>query len=333
MRNVDYAVRNGYSGALLGRASRWYSLLSGVVLFATTSVHGEAVRHLPEIAARRGVSEDVVWSVWRQLILPSVRFVSLEPGTVSDPRIKGVHPKDKPTAELAALLAPSVLVTDNRKHFRSFDLSETATDKIAIDLFQVGQFTIGAKGVAIVPTAGGAALIDGAKKLSAKFGVEVVAVVGFLMVAGAGYYLTRPGGRELRGKVRRAVNQAAPVIGEQMVAALQASERIEAFAVKRAMAPNPLGSLARQLAVEQSEMTTLQVSELLRWHGWEFSGDRPHRTETRAWLEHEPCFHEVSRGRWAFGFHAEDLTPGNRDGRVLSETDGLAVLPAAPSRS
>jgi hypothetical protein len=309
LRNVDYAVRRGYSGALLGRASRRYSLLSGVVLFAATSVHGEAIRHLPEIAGRRGVSEDVVWSVWRQLILPAVRFVSLEPGTVDDPRIQDVHPKDRPTAELVGLLAPSVLITDNRKHFRSFALPKTATDEVAIDLFHVGQFTIGAKGVAIVPTAGGAAVIEGAKKLSSKLGTEVVAAIGLLMIVGAGYYLTRPGGRELRGKLRRAANQAAPVIGEQMVATLQASERIEAFAVKCAVAPGPSGLLARQLAVQQSEMTTVEVSEMLQWHDCEFSGDRSHRTETRAWLEHELCFHEVSRGRWSLGFHADDLTP------------------------
>jgi hypothetical protein len=316
LRNVDYAVRKGHPGALLGKASPRYSLLSGVVLFATTSVHGEAIRHLPEIADRREVPEDVVWSVWRQLVLPAVRFVSLEPGTVKDPRIEGVHPKDKPTAELAALLAPSVLATDNRKHFRSFALPETATDEVAIDLFHVGQFTIGAKGVAIVPTAGGAALIDGAKKLSARLGTEVVAAIGLLMIVGAGYYLTRPRGRELSGKLRRAAGRAAPVVGEQMVAALQASERIEAFAVK-GRAPSPLGLLARQLAVGQSEMTTLQVSEMLRWHGCEFSGGRPHRTETRAWLEHELCFHEVARGRWALGFHAEDLIADSRDGLVF----------------
>lgn len=284
LRNVDYVVRKGYPGALLGKASSEYSLLSGVVLFAAGSVHEEAIRHLPEIADRRGVSEDVVWSVWRQLILPAVRFVSLEPGAVADPRIEGTHPKDRPTAELAALLAPSVLATDNRKHFRSFGLPETATDEVAVDLFHVGQFPVGAKGMMIVPAAGGAALIDGAKKLSARFGVEVIAVAGLLVILAAGYYLTQPRGRELRGKLQRAAGRAAPIVGEHLVAALQASERIDAFAVNEAAAASPLGLLARHLAVGQSEMTTLQVSELLLWHGRGFSGvGRTEPKRARGW--------------------------------------------------
>ena len=73
-RNIDFAVRWGNPGALLGQASPSYSLIGGVVLFAATEVCDEAVRHMPDIARRRGVSLDVVDKAWRELILPSVRF-------------------------------------------------------------------------------------------------------------------------------------------------------------------------------------------------------------------------------------------------------------------
>lgn len=311
IRNVDYAVRRGYTGALFGSASREYSLLSGVVLFAAPSIHGEVVRHLPEIADRRGVSEEVVCSVWNQIILPAVRFVPLQPGTVNDPRIRGVHPDDRPTAELAALLAPAVLATDNRKHFSSFALPDTKTDEVAIDLFHVGQFTIGAKGVVIVPTAGGAALIDGVKKLSARIGIEPIVAFAILTTLCAGYFLTRPRGRALLEKVGNSARRAAPVIAEQVAAAMQASERVEAFATARSTPVDALALIARHLAVAHSEMSTLEVAEMLRWHGYEFSGERSHRIQTRAWLESEPCFHEAMRGRWVLGFHAEALSVGD----------------------
>lgn len=307
IRNVDYAVRRGYPGALLGWASREYSLLSGVVLFASPSVHGEAVRHLPEIADRRGVTEEIVWSVWDQIVLPAVRFVPLEPGTVKDPRIEGVHPNDRPTAELAALLAPAVLATDNRKHFTPFGLPETKTDAVAIDLFHVGRFTVGAKGVAVVPTAGGAALIDGAKRLSAKFGIEAVAGAAFLGIICTGFFLARPRGHALRGRLGEFARRVVPVIAEQAVAAMQASERVEAFATARATPVDALTLIARHLAVTQSEMSTREVAEMLKWHGYEFSGERSHRAETRAWLESELCIRETARGRWVLGFHADEI--------------------------
>jgi hypothetical protein len=313
IRNVDYAIRKSYPGALFGIPSPRYSLLSGVSLFASTSVHGEAIRHLPDVAARRGVSEEVVWKTWDQLVLPAVRFVPLEEGAIEDPRIKGVDPADRPTAELASLLAPSVLLTDNRKHFRSFGLAETKTDTVAVDLFQVGQFTVGAKGVAFVPTVGGAALIEGAKNLAAKLGVELTVVIGLLGIAGAGYFLTRPRGRELRSRLADAGRRAMPLIAEQTVAAVQASERVEAFAIERAASPDALSLLARHLAVQQSAISSAGVSKLLLELGFGFSGARAHQTETRAWLERELCFSEIERGRWALGFHAKELLGARSD--------------------
>jgi hypothetical protein len=307
IRNVDYAARRGRSGALLGNASRHYTLLSGVVLFATTTVCEEALRHLPEIAERRQVSEDLVRSIWNDLIIPSIRFVALEPGTIYDPRVEGVPLHDRPTAELLALLSPAVLATDNRKHFRSFGLPETKTDEIAIDLFSLGQFTIGAKGTAFVPTLGGAILIERSKKLTSKIGNELSIIVGLLAIGALGYFMTRSPGRVVREKLASTAREAAPLIAQQLAAAAQASERIETFASGQVGDRGALGLIARNLAIGQTEMSTFEVSELLRLRGFVFSGDREHRTATRSWLESEPCFHELARGRWTLGCHMEKL--------------------------
>lgn len=39
IRNVEYTIRKGWAGALLGRASGGYSLSTGVVLFAAAPAH------------------------------------------------------------------------------------------------------------------------------------------------------------------------------------------------------------------------------------------------------------------------------------------------------
>jgi hypothetical protein len=189
-------------------------------------------------------------------------------------------------------------------------LPETKTDEVAIDLFHVGQFTIGAKGVVMVPTAGGAALTDGVKKLSGKFGIELIAAVALLATLCASFFLMRPRGRALLERLGDSARRVGPVIAEQVVSAMQAGERVEAFATTRAAPTGALGLVARHLAVAQSELSTLEVAEMLRWHGYEFSDNRSHRTETRAWLESKPCFREVARGRWVLGFHVEGLSAG-----------------------
>lgn len=71
VRNVDYAVRKGYAGALTGQASRDYSLMTGVVLFAAAKAGGEAIRHLPDITQRRGVELKTVHAVWNEYIVPT----------------------------------------------------------------------------------------------------------------------------------------------------------------------------------------------------------------------------------------------------------------------
>jgi hypothetical protein len=70
IRNLEYFVKRGYPGALLGQASGNYSLVSGVVLFAAAEVYGEAMRHLPEVAQRQNVSIEQVRHAWNQLVVP-----------------------------------------------------------------------------------------------------------------------------------------------------------------------------------------------------------------------------------------------------------------------
>jgi len=308
IRNVEYTIRKGWAGALLGRASGGYSLASGVVLFAAASAGGEAIRHLPEVAERQGVDLQMVRTTWNSLIVPNVRFVALRDDAVSDPRIDGVHWKDVPTAILASLLAPAVLATDNRKHFRPFGLpDEIKTDAVAIDLYAVGQYGTGVNSAILVPRLSGAMVVEGAKKASAKLGNDAVALVGLVILGGFVLFLLSERGRSFRAKVGEAAREYGPPLMERVVEGIAASERVGEFAIERVDEPNALAVLARHLAVGQTMMSTVDVAHELRRRRYSFRGGVRHETATRAWLVREPCFHEFQHGHWSLGYQAAVL--------------------------
>lgn len=117
-----------------------YSLLSGVVLFATNRVLDEVERNLPKIARRRGIAPPDVVALWNEVFLPRVQIIEFNGEFIDDPRVEGVrarHANNAPTAALAVGLAPCVLLTDNREHFLPLGLPDRPTDEIALDLHQL----------------------------------------------------------------------------------------------------------------------------------------------------------------------------------------------------
>lgn len=302
-RNVDFAVRRGAPGMLIGQANRGYSLLTGVSLFAATEVREEMVRHLPDIAKRRNETIDVVEQVWNRLVAPSVRFVELRPDAVNDLRLDGVHTKDLPSARLAVLLARAVLATDNRKHYKPFALPDTKTDAVAKDLFMLGQFGAGAKGVMLFPSLTGAATIEGSKRMVSRLGGEAAAVIGLVLLGGGIYFLSTDRGASVRRAAAEMIEKASPPLMDLVASANAADDRVRAFAVERFGEPDALATVARRLAVSQSVMTTGEIATELRLGRLSFPPGQSHHTQTRAWLVREPCFHEAARGQWTLGYH------------------------------
>lgn len=313
IRNVEYVVRTGRTGALLRGASGNYTLMSGVVLLAATEIGGEAIRHLPDVAERRGVAFEEVRDVWNGLIVPNVRFVDISLDAVTDPRVDEVrklHAADVYTAALVALVADCVLATDNRKHFRPFGLprfNEVPTDSVAVDLFSLAQFGMGVKGTMLVPTLAGAATIEGSKKVIAVVGKDGAAVLALILLGCAVLVAAGDRGRGMRSRVADVARQAGPPLVEMMAKTTAAGDRVGALAVERVGGRDALSLVARRLAIGQSVMTTTEVAEELRMHGFAFAGGRGHQTETRAWLVRTPCFHEIQRGRWTLGYHSAPL--------------------------
>lgn len=298
-RNLDYAVRRGYDGSLFTHAQQEIAQFSGVRLFAATEVHEEVVRHIPDIAEHRKTDLAAVERIWQERLAPCIRFVALRPDAVDDSRLKGVDPKDLPSARLAVLLADSLLLTGNRKHYKPFMLPESLS--ASLDLHKVAEFRMGAMGASVVPLTVGAITIDGAKKVTSKVGKTAALVILTIMVGGAIYLLNTERGRRLRAELSDMSQQAAPAISEYVTAASDAYQRIGGFTIEHENKIDALSLVARRLAVDVPLMTTIQVDERLRSNGFRFKGPKASRTQTRAWLTREPCFVEVARGQWQLG--------------------------------
>lgn len=310
IRDIQYALRAGHLPSRLRSASRDYSLVTGVSLFATQEVFSEAIRHLADVAERVSVSESEVRLTWNREVVPKVRVVEIDERTVTDSRVAKVrelHASDAPTAALAALLAPAVLLTDNRKHFAPFGMPSTKSDVIAKDTVTLSQFGLGVRGAELFSTVGGIGAVDVSKKAITHLGKDGAALVGLLAAAGLWLFMTSTRGRSVRAEVGELVRAAGPPLGKMIEAAVTAGHRVDEFAVPRVVEGDALTVVARRLAVGQSVMTTREVAQELRSRGFRFEGAGRFEARTRAWLLGQSCLHELSRGHWSLGYHAADL--------------------------
>lgn len=306
LRNVDFAWRKGHPGALIALADGRYSMTSGVGLFAAVEVRAEVERHLVDFARHRKAPQDSFWRVWEEQVGSKVRFVAVDPDALADPRIEGTDPQDRPTARLAALLAPCVIATDNRRHLKPFELGSTKTDHVALDLRQIGGVTLATQGALIPPRLLIAGIGELAKGLDARIGRGPGAAVILLIVATLGLIASSERAGPLRRRLAETSREAWPLVAHQLLRASEAGERVEAFAIQSGSdSSSPMATVARYLATRQPLATTNQIAELLTEAGFSFSG-KCHRTATRAWLLACPCFEEVGCGRWALGCHSID---------------------------
>jgi hypothetical protein len=309
-RQVDYAVRRGYEPALFVHASPAYSTFTGVVLFATTRVYEEAVRRLPEIATRRAVPVQKVVGAWNELVVPRVRFVDMTDLTVGDVRVAEVEAldaRDAPTAALACVLAPAILLTDNRKHFRPFAIPATKSDAVAVDLFEAGKLAQGVGGALVIPQLAGLGMVEGSKAVATKLGRDGAVVVGLLAVGALLVLLTSGRGRRFGTGIKRAASDAVPLIAQAMEAGTSAGRRITGFAIAPGDTGGAVGLVARRLALQTPTMATPEIASNLRSAGYSFTDEMCLEVATRRWLERTACFHEPRRGHWSLGFHVAPL--------------------------
>jgi len=216
-RNVDYCLRTGYTPRVLEAASTNYTLVTGVVVFATRRVQAEVERQLVEIAQRRGVTLEDVRQLWEKLFLPRIRFVEISAEDIEDPRVDEVaalHGADAPTAALAVMLAPCVVLTDNRKHFAPLGIADTRTDVIAVNANELARYYGSMNAMTLVPTVTGVMAVEGSKKVISTIGREAAVVIALLLIgAGVMLWLSEPGGR-MREGAKKLAREIGPPLAE-----------------------------------------------------------------------------------------------------------------------
>lgn len=314
-RSVDYAIRKGYAPAVVGKASPAYTNLSGVVLFVTERVYGETLARFGEIATARGVSVETVERTWDALFVSHVRVVEMDDDLVSDQRITEVasrDPDDAPTAALAVLLAPCILLTDNHSHFAPFGLAYENATTVAVDVWHLGQFMERLNIGTLPPRLAGTAVIEGGKTMVRWLGRDGALIVAAILFGAAVLYWRSDSGKRLKQAVSEGVSdfvrEYGPAIQRGWEEGIGAADRLAGFAVQ----PGELDALrlvARNLAVNEPSMTTVEIAQHLRRHGYRYAPADTHRRRVRAWLVRTSCFWESERGHWILGYHRRTIHP------------------------
>jgi hypothetical protein len=295
LRNVDYQVRRGRVAALSDAAA------IGTNVFAVEEVRAEVLKHLADIVARRGAAPQFVAFIWAG-IASRIRFVTLAPDAAKgDPRLAGVDPKDLPTARLACVLAPTVLCTDNQRHFRPFFSEQHRIDPVAIDLRTLAQLDLGLRGTMVLPAITAGSLAHGAKQLSRLVGRDTAVVLGLGIAALTAVIVGTERARSARARIVAAGHEVGPPLAQFLARAQQAGERVQGVTVPPGEVPLALNRVARRLLGPFHSLSTSEIAELLQDGGFSFGPDARHATATRAWLVSQPCFAEEHRGHWSFG--------------------------------
>lgn len=88
------------------------------VLYAADHVYGEVYEHLPRIARWSKVPVEVLRARFEEQYLPLLRFVTVDMTGVDDPVVLAITDlDDRPTGQLARLVAPCVVFSEDR-HLR-----------------------------------------------------------------------------------------------------------------------------------------------------------------------------------------------------------------------
>ena len=275
-------------------------------LYAADHIYGEVYEHLPKIARWSKVPVGVLRSRFETNYLPALRFVTVDTTDIVDPQVLAItDPDDVPSGQLAKLIAPCVVFSEDR-HLRKPGLApedwRLITD-FAVDLVEaagrqqaVGRATNGLS----LPLSGAIELI---KFVGRRTGIPGW-VLGLLAGGGLTYALWTPERRKVIGKYVLPVLEA---YGKEMEGAL-AQEQRGLAGLREVILPAPaVPSVKQQVAIVlarqrepllarevQEQMLTLVSGELV-----------PTVAEVRAVLKDGSEFVQPERYRWQFGREAE----------------------------
>jgi hypothetical protein len=262
---LAYQLKNGVPPASLR------TVQEGMVrLFMERDTLKETCGKLPVFADQLGVPPSQLVEMFETDWLPYIRVVALPDHLRElDERAAAVHlldADDYPTAALAALLSPCILLTHNYKHFRPLGIrgpSQGVSAVIAAIDVTVGERRFQA--LATVPVAPIVAVGVGAKWVADRIGLVVWVIVGLLIVVGVVAYQRQP--PERKDTIKRVAGDAGRFLleeGSRAVNAIEdAQERFDSYVVPAPGHRTVTAAVLRELAMASESLSAQQLSDAL----------------------------------------------------------------------
>jgi hypothetical protein len=288
---------------------RKMTALGTSVLCAADHVFSEVYEHLPVFSAAKGVSLAELRTRWEEDYLSILRFVTVADEDIVDPQVLAItDPDDVPTGQLAKLVGPCVVFSDD-KHLRRPGLAVSNWPQVAghaVDLAE-GTSTQNVAGNLMISR--GWAATELIKLLGRKLGVSPW-LVGGIVVAGTTLLLMNPERRTRFGRMLE--RYGIPILQglTEMVSEAQVQKQcgIEGLRDVILAVPSEL-SVKQQVAIILARQTepllAKEIHEQIELH---FPPERiPTVTEVRTILRSNPEFVVYRRYRWSFGGYLPPL--------------------------
>jgi hypothetical protein len=273
-------------------------------LFIERVTLNETWNRLPRFAEQLGVPRLQLQRIFAEEWLPRIRVVTLPDNLRTlDPRapaVQALDPDDYPTAALAALLAPCILLTHNTKHFAPLGVREWSQGPKAVVAtldIQLGETRVQAVGM--VPVAPVYAIAGGTKWAYEKIGPAAILILVGLVVGGIVLYRRQPD--ERRNAIRAVAGNVGTSLMEEFNAASRAVHEAQDL-LSGCVVPAPTersvpAAVCRLLATADESMSAQEIYETLD------DAVRPSIHLLRGWLHRNKAtvFQEVRRGSFLLG--------------------------------
>lgn len=293
LSSIDNHCRTGWRSRLLRIAA---SRASSV--YAEDHVYGETYRGFKKIAATSPASEVELRQCFEEHYLPVLRWVETDGEGIADERVLLVSDTtDVPTAELASLIAPCLVLSGDKALRRP----GFAPDEWRLAAGHGADFVEGSEmqeGAAMVMSLPAIAVVGGGIKLGQAARLPWWA--SLTLVGGGGYLLLRSSERRrtIGEKAWPFIEHMGKMMAEAAAREQAAVRKLKAVMVDPAMPPTVKQQVATVLARGREPMLANEIQELIERH---VDGCAPTVIEVRAVLSASPEFVQSGRCRWQLG--------------------------------
>jgi hypothetical protein len=276
-----------------------------ITLLAPIHIEAKVHLRLPEVATRIGANPDQAMEIWGTVHRRLMRFVDVGDLMRDDPRVSQValnDPEDVAVAQLGVLLAPSLVLTQD-KHLTTVGIGEPQwVDALHVlrELAELERLMYGAaQGAVLAARLTGLAIVEVVRFLRrSELGLGVS-----LGVAAYSALHMRP---QLKSAARRVRTRGWPALERALAGMTDIFDRRDTVGrqlrptlVQATLGEIPAAAVARVLAERGAPMTVATIHAALAARGSHLTFDQVAQT-----LRDEPPF-ELVRGRgWQLGHAA-----------------------------